>query len=453
MVLSTSSRRKLLNNSTNCSNTSLTSKSGRRLINTSSNNEDITSKEKSNKFQNFKKNKIINKHQINLKQGRPTRNAYESKKIGKSVVSGGHQQKLKEDETDDYDEQDDDDDEFFVDCDDNDFESLAFNHQNKRFKFDSIEEFKAHEKYFDDRLKQLYDNLKQLKDLGYTSLHTAKSTTNNSYLHELKHEINKLDKESKDNLFIVKVWFDKQKYDLETQFKIDFNRHTQEYQEKIRDLKENLKNEYDDMKKQLELDKTQLDINTEVTETKPQPTRTLRRRLNNNNNTAISNLDYSIDTSLDLTSSVGAGVIGNASVSSTSVLLQRDSLGSSINVLNSNIVNSVVGSSLSQFNTSNGYYSNLIQQSYYSNTILNNIAQSVVYERKRKLSPATITFAINEDELNEDFKYLIKNFNTINNSLISKNNKSNSYNFLPFSSSSSSSSSPSPKSIQSTTDA
>lgn len=440
MVLSTSSRRKLLNNSTNCNNTSLTSKSGRRLLNTSSNNDD---KDKSNKFQSFKKTKIINKHQLSNKQGRPNRNVYESKKHGKSGISNQH--KLQEDENNVEDEDDED---FSVDCDDNDFESFAINPHSKRFKFESIEEFKAHEKYFDDRLKQLYENLKQLKDLGHSTLNTVKSSTNNSYLHELKHEINRLDKESNENLFIVKVWFDKQKNDLETQFKIDFNRHTLEYQEKIKDLKENLRNEYDDMKKQLELDKTQLDINMEVSETKPQPTRTLRRRLNNNNNTAISNLDYSIDTSLDLTSSVGTGVgIGAASVSSTSVLLQRDSLGSSINVLNSNIVNSVVGSSLSQFNTSNGYYSNLIQQSYYSNTILNNIAQSVVNERKRKLSPATITFAINEDELNEDFKYLIKNFNTINNSLINKNNKLNPNNFLPFSTSSLSSSSPSPKSI------
>ena len=174
-----------------------------------------------------------------------------------------------------------------------------------------------------------------------------------------------------------------------------------------------LRNEYEEMRKQLEIDRTSLDINTDMTEVKPPPTRNLRRRVNQLN-------PYDFDTGADinptpmiLTSSVSSSM--NIGANSCSVV-------TSINTSLCAAVSMGSGSNLTAFNpysnavpAFNSYFANAVPSlPYFANStataIVNSTLQSV-NDRKRKLTTAaaTISFALNEDELNEDFRFLVRN--------------------------------------------
>ena len=161
------------------------------------------------------------------------------------------------------------------------------------------------------------------------------------------------------------------------------------------------------MKRQIESDKLCLDINTDVTDVKPPPQRNLRRRNNNNNNTAF---DYNVDTDADSSvliqsSALGANVIMSGATSSVNIVGGHLSVASSCTSMLLGQFSST-SNLISHANTLNGFYSTL------NNGGLNNSISQNLNDRKRKLSPAAITFAINDEEMNEDFKFLIKNLNT-----------------------------------------
>lgn len=57
-----------------------------------------------------------------------------------------------------------------------------------------------------------------------------------------------------------------------------FYRSIHEYQERRKELKDMLRNDNEDARRQIEIERMTLDINTDVVEVKPAPTRNLRRR-------------------------------------------------------------------------------------------------------------------------------------------------------------------------------
>lgn len=310
------------------------------------------------------------------------------------------------------------------------------------FNFNSKDEYKQQEQFYERRSAELIEQLNELEKIG-SSLNSLSSipTPASANLAALLKDLNRLEKESNEDLTIMRTCFDKQKYEIEQQYLNEYKKAIQEYQDKRKELKENLKNEQEEMKKQIEIDRTSMDINMDITDAKPAPTRNLRRR---NPNAMQSSYDFSADgPGID-----AASTLISSSTVTGSILLQNTLIGG--NIINSVSLNgaSIAGSSvnasfgLSQtVSTSIGsYYSTINQQTFFSsinNSLLNSQNAN---ERKRKLSPSAITFSINEEDINEDLKFLIKNINNPN-----YNPKQQSSIFsLPSSSSSSSTSSPKP---------
>jgi hypothetical protein len=182
------------------------------------------------------------------------------------------------------------------------------------------------------------------------------------------------------------------------------------------------RNEYEEMRKQIESDRATLDINTDTTEVKPPPTRNLRRRVNQLN-------AYDYDSGcLDLASNSaslliqgGGGGGGGANASSSISIGVSSSVGVA-GMLNSSLCSVNIGSAFTQYANGSGggngtptfssYFASVAPPSSLpydgSTSSGSNLVQSV-NDRKRKLTTATIALGLNEDELNEDFKFLVKN--------------------------------------------
>jgi hypothetical protein len=157
------------------------------------------------------------------------------------------------------------------------------------------------------------------------------------------------------------------------------------------------------MRKQIDIDRNCLDINTDIADTKPPPSRNLRRRNNVLNNTAY---DHNVDTDVDSSVLIQSSVISGLAAGGVNILGANLSVSNSAtSMILGQFSNSATNNLTSHANTINGFYSSL------NNVGLNNSLGQVVNDRKRKLIPSTITFAINEDDVNEDIKFLVKNLN------------------------------------------
>jgi hypothetical protein len=178
------------------------------------------------------------------------------------------------------------------------------------------------------------------------------------------------------------------------------------------------------MRKQVEIDRATLDINNDTTEVKPPPTRNLRRRVNQLN-------PYDFDTSvLDLSSNVCISGVGSGGANGSLLLQGSESVGSSISIGVSGVTTGGISSSLctttyTQYTSSSvvgcggglpgpfgSYFASVVPGAappYYgaSSSSASNLIASV-NDRKRKLTTATIALGLNDDELNEDFKFLVK---------------------------------------------
>lgn len=148
-----------------------------------------------------------------------------------------------------------------------------------------------------------------------------------------------------------------------------------EFQERRKELKETLRNEHEDARKQIEIERQTLDINSDVIEAKPAPTRNLRRRcVMGGANSAVSSTSNSLFSSqvyfdYTLNEAAGDSISLNAVVAASSggVPPQTGASASFVNanqspLLTSNlstVVESISGSS----STANGlYFSSFIQQ-------------------------------------------------------------------------------------------
>lgn len=228
--------------------------------------------------------------------------------------------------------------------------------------------------------------------------------TSYQYFTKLVEQMKSTQRESEENLSVVENWHKMQKNEAMNQFNLECSRAVQEFQEKRRELKDGLKNENEDKKRQIEIDRNMLDINMDVVDAKPKVTRKLRRR--GNANTAMNSGDFNVDPNGSCLDAIGSA----AAVSSSSSLLPNGSLVPSLTGLPS-ISNCLVSTSIavaSQFNSVG-----LQATSYYTGTCTsilqaatNPSSSSAVNERKKaKLS--AITFTLSEEDINEDLKQLL----------------------------------------------
>jgi hypothetical protein len=281
------------------------------------------------------------------------------------------------------------------------------------FNFDN---FQKQEKLYEKRMKSLKDQLAKLRNLRELN---SKNRINSLYL---KKEIGdyrvesgfnhiskflngviQIEKESEENLSIVNNWYEKQKSEVVLQNASENKRALQEFQDKRRELKEGLKNENEEKRRQIELDRNLIDINMESIDPKPKTTRKLRRRQNGQNLTNLTHgpnsnyNDFKMDSNSFDFDPVAHHLIASSSnsiiSSSTAALLQNSHALSTTGI--GSATSSLVGTGLgSNVNSSciSGPLNNL--------TSNNN-------ERKKKIGPAAIVFTISEDEINEDLKFLI----------------------------------------------
>jgi len=97
-----------------------------------------------------------------------------------------------------------------------------------------------------------------------------------------------------------------QKSEAMATFNLECSRAVQEFQDKRRELKESLKSENEDKRRQIEVDRHLLDINMDMTDAKPKVTRKLRRR--GNANAGLSGADFNVDSSSSCLDATGSSV-------------------------------------------------------------------------------------------------------------------------------------------------
>jgi hypothetical protein len=233
-----------------------------------------------------------------------------------------------------------------------------------KFSRTQINNFKQRDQIFKQSLNSLKKQLELLED---------------GVLDEYKIKINEIENECKDRLHIIQSCYETKKYEIESQYEMEYRNSVNEYQTKRKELKDNLRNEYEDKRKLVENEKNSLDINMDITDAKPTVTRKLRRR--NNEQTPIS-----------------------AAASNLSLLT----------TINHPTQNSTIAITSSQV-------SSTIQQSnFYSQSV----PSYVLNERKRRPSPAAqIACSLNDEEINDDLKYLNKNFTQLPQQLINSLNE------------------------------
>jgi len=187
---------------------------------------------------------------------------------------------------------------------------------------------------------------------------------------ELSNIIIELEKSYCDRIQLIDEWFDRKKQEIVKKYDCEVRTALGEFNEKSKELKESLKNEYEDKRRLIEIERAVLDITVDTNELKPTVTRKLRRRGNFNEPAP----NFVVSSYISATSSVVA--LGSASSTQT--------------------VNNTQTTSIFSVST---------------NAIL--VSSSTSSERKRRPSPSNqVTYALNEDEIGDDVKYLFKNLNS-----------------------------------------
>jgi hypothetical protein len=164
--------------------------------------------------------------------------------------------------------------------------------------------------FFEKNLSELNSKLEFVRHSTRNSLNSFPIDENSNendaeFRTEYAGQLRKLDAQADEKLKTLQFWNEKQRNEIDHQYRIEQKQSIKEYDKKRADLKRKLKNKYEEMRKQLELDQALLDINMDMNEINKLPrTRNLRKRINHNNmylnnsmhNAALlCNLDYSID--------------------------------------------------------------------------------------------------------------------------------------------------------------
>ena len=223
-----------------------------------------------------------------------------------------------------------------------------------KFSRTQINNFKQRDQAFRQNINNLQKQLKLLEDL---------------VLDEYKIRIVDIENEWNDRLNVIEACYETRKNEIESQYEMEYRNAVSEYQAKRKELKDNLKSEYEEKRKLVENEKNLLDINMDITDAKPTVTRKLRRRANE-------------QTPISTTAS-------NLSLLTTMLNPIQNSTSS--------MVSSQVSGVIQQTN-------------FYSQSV----PSYVVNERKRRPSPATqIACSLNDDDINDDLKYLNKTFTSL----------------------------------------
>ena len=271
----------------------------------------------------------------------------------------------------------------------------------------SKENLKEQEQLYEKKLNNLryqFEKLEGLKSFELTAnvlvesveanLIDSNGNENHAYLIEFIDGLRQLKKESVENMSVVRNWFEMQTAEANAHFNAECGRAVHEFQEKRRELKDTLRADNEEKRRQIDIDRHLLDINMDMADAKPKITRKLRRRVNNpgtaaNANSSSGLLVNSVDFSVDTSNSC----LDAAPVNATAVLLQASVVGSG------GVAASLSGGAVSVVSAPN-----LVQAHFssYCNALVS------VNERKKKLAPATtITFALSEEDINEDLKCLV----------------------------------------------
>lgn len=283
----------------------------------------------------------------------------------------------------------------------------ADNYNEDLFSFESEETFQKREKEYEKHIKALQDQLEKLKQFEELAQEKKLNSTlvkqsisdlhadDCNYLSKFLSEIQRVEKESTEYVSVVKNWYELQKHEIEQQYTVEQKRAVQEFQDKRRELKDTLRNENEEKRKKVEIDRCTADINMDNSDPKPTTTRKLRRRFNApiSNLVAASNVnfDFTMEANTYDIDSEALGIGCSSLMSSTSVLLQSGVMSTA--ALGLTAVSSALCSNVNSNGSNvNNYYANNL-------TATNN-------ERKRKFGPASITFTISEEEINEDLKFL-----------------------------------------------
>lgn len=235
-------------------------------------------------------------------------------------------------------------------------------------------------------------------------------------------ELQRLETLAAENQSIVRLWYEKQKSEIEQAYQAETRRCTLEFQEKRAELKESLRQEYEEMRKQIEIDKTCLDINTDTTDVKPPPTRNLRRRNQTvaNTSSVLAAASVSVanpyDFDAELMNLSMPGYMNQSANMTTSganldVTVNSSSVAAAAAVATAS---STTINFMSYFQTASSAYltgpsQNCVNSSSgvsgSNGTAASAILQGVA-DRKRKLAGAPISFGLTDEELNEDLKVL-----------------------------------------------
>ncbi|RNA09348.1 sin3 histone deacetylase corepressor complex component SDS3 [Brachionus plicatilis] len=169
----------------------------------------------------------------------------------------------------------------------------------------SQEEIKQREKYFEERLKDLGNKLRKIRQMGVCSGQALSDLKENEmseslslYLKEYLCHVGNLERDCDDKLESLNEWYLREKEDIEETYRTEKKKAEQEFHEKRKELKENLINEHEEKRRKVETDLKMLEINFDYYENKIFPTRKLRRR---GNTPCNPNFDFLLDaSSLDI---------------------------------------------------------------------------------------------------------------------------------------------------------
>ncbi len=113
------------------------------------------------------------------------------------------------------------------------------------------ENFIKQEETYATKIKELRERLAKLDELGIlTNTQSAKLLLNRirfcneatyEFINEYVNELRRVEADSDERLSVVKLWYDKQKREIEQIFQSENRRTTNEFQDKRTDLKENLR--------------------------------------------------------------------------------------------------------------------------------------------------------------------------------------------------------------------
>lgn len=286
----------------------------------------------------------------------------------------------------------------------------------------SREEYERNDQMLETRLDELKRRLDALKNVDLTAAATRSTCKyEDSFLNEFKAELERLEHEASSNMTSIKFWFDKERNEIEEQFKNEYKRSIHEYQERRKELKDMLRNDNEDARRQIEIERMTLDINTDVIEVKPAPTRNLRRRCVMASNTTATTAANSLFSSQVYIESLEEPASVSTAVSSATPVSVHSSSTAASGVVGPNVhqspllsstlsavVESISASAVSVSSVTGASSNALLYiQQQVSNGPLN--GGGLNYDRKqRKVGSSSLAITISEDEINEDHKCLLK---------------------------------------------